>query len=76
VSEDYLNENLRRSRSKERRGKYEDGTLEYTSVLPVSDLSSATPIEKGADLTKSEVELEDILPISTIEKRIITCKDS
>jgi hypothetical protein len=74
VSDDYLNDNLIKNRSKERMNKFGDAPIEYANVAPISDLAAVTKIEKGADLAKSEQELEDILPINT-EKRIITFKD-
>jgi hypothetical protein len=72
VSDEYLDTNLKLNRSKEPKHKF--GDTEYASVSPVSDLADITnKIGKGIDLSTTERELEDILPIA--ENRIITFKD-
>jgi hypothetical protein len=80
LSDDYLNYNLRKNRSKENMDRFGEAPIEYPSVLPVSDLTAATKIEKGTDLnlekSKAEKELEEFAPLNaTTDYRIDESKD-
>jgi hypothetical protein len=66
--DNYLNDNLRKNRSRENIRRFGDAPIEYPSVLPVSDLTAAaSKIERGADLNveKSKEEFQDLAPIKT-----------
>ena len=69
--DDYLKVNLVANKSKENRKK-------FTANEPYSSIATISDIDKGTDLTKSEQELQDILPISPLpqqpQTRVDRCK--
>jgi hypothetical protein len=67
--DDYMKANLTANKSRENRKKFTANDPYYANIEPISD------IEKGINLSKSEQELQDLLPL-TEEKRVDICKST
>lgn len=70
MSDDYINENLRKNRSKEKMDKFGDAPIDYTNVIPVSNA------DLSIENSKPTEELEEFARLdATADIRIDESKD-